>query len=267
MANSVVNIVYMVNGHLVQLDEMLVKQAMAHGESSPEPEPGSSLPPFTIRCKFYPGHTPNSGDSQELVDDINNVWDITKNSNDWEQFFTYQDKVTLLEVLDANTSSVTNMKQMFDGCTSLTSIPLLDTSNVTTMSSMFHGCTALTSIPLVDTSLVTDMFGMFNGCTSLTSIPVFNTKSVTTMRCMLQTCTSLTYVPLFDTSSVTDVSCICEGCVNVESGALALYQALSPRISSTRMCRMAFSRCGENTTTGQAELAQIPYVWGGTADV
>lgn len=374
MAKSVFNTVYMINGHLVQLDEMLVKQAMANGESipdpepEPEPEPGSSLPPFTIRCKFSPGHIPTSGDSQVLVDDIHNVWDITKNSNSWDQIFNYNDSTALREVLDANTSgvinmnhlfynctnlssvalfdtrsvytmigmfqgckllesipkfdtrtvkdmsymfasidslsceslktfpllntsAVTNMYRMFNDCTSLTSIPLLDTSSVTSMSqmfmrctsltsiprlntskvtnmsSMFSGCTALTSIPLFDTSSVTDMRGMVSGCTSLTSIPVFNTKSVTNMMSMLQSCTSLTNIPLFDTSSVTNVSFMCMSCVNVEHGALALYQKLSSRITDYGKYRQAFQSCGANTTTGQAELAQIPEAWGGTSNV
>lgn len=43
-----------------------------------------------------------------------------------------------------DTSNVTNTYYMFDGCSSLTSVPDLDTSNVTSVSYMFYGCSSLT---------------------------------------------------------------------------------------------------------------------------
>ena len=160
MAKSVFNTVYMINGHLVQFDEMLAKQAMANGESipEPEPEPGSSLPPFTIRCKFSPGYQPTTGDSQKLVDEIDNVWDITKNSDSWDTiFYNAKDHSYLLEVLDANTSGVINMNHLFYICKNLRSVALFDTSSVYTMMGMFQGCKLLESIPKFDTRAVKDM--------------------------------------------------------------------------------------------------------------
>lgn len=67
-----------------------------------------------------------------------------------------------------DTSSVTNMTEMFAYCTNLQTIPLLDTSSVTNMAGMFRDCTNLTTIPLLDTSKVTNMTNMFNNCTNLT---------------------------------------------------------------------------------------------------
>lgn len=79
-----------------------------------------------------------------------------------------------LEYLYANnwiTTNVTNMSHMFDGCSSLESINFYkwDTSNVEDMSYMFSGCESLKSINFYrwDTSKVTDMSGMFSGCTKL----------------------------------------------------------------------------------------------------
>ena len=66
---------------------------------------------------------------------------------------------------------------MFEGCTSLTSIPLLDTSKVTVMANMFNGCTNLTTVPALDASNVTreDAFvGAFANCTNLKSILMTN---------------------------------------------------------------------------------------------
>ena len=83
------------------------------------------------------------------------------------------------------------MSGMFNGCTSLTTIPQLDTSAVTDMNFMFYGCTSLTTIPQLDTSTVTNMNFMFYGCTSLTTIPQLDTSTVTNIIDMFRSCTSL----------------------------------------------------------------------------
>ena len=70
-----------------------------------------------------------------------------------------------------DTSNVTDMSCMFDGCSSLESLDLsgFDTSNVTDMFNMFYGCSSLESLDLsdFDTSNVTDMSKMFYGCSSI----------------------------------------------------------------------------------------------------
>jgi surface protein len=104
---------------------------------------------------------------------------------------------------------------------------------------------------------------MLNECVSLTSVPLFNTSNVTNMIEMFQLCSSLKSIPLLDTSSVTDMSGMCEYCYNVESGALALYQQASSQATPPGHTN-TFTRCGVYTTTGAAELAQIPSDWGGT---
>ena len=90
-----------------------------------------------------------------------------------------------------DTSSVTSMTFMFQHCTNLTEIPLLNTSNVTDMSYMFSNCTNLQTIPLLDTSSVTNMQAMFGGCTNLITIPELNTSKVTNMTYMFSSCTNL----------------------------------------------------------------------------
>ena len=75
-----------------------------------------------------------------------------------------------------DTSKVTNMKGMFNGCSTLKTIPQLDTGNVTNMDSMFKGCSSLTTIPQLDTSSVKDMSFMFHGCGALTAIYMKNIK-------------------------------------------------------------------------------------------
>jgi hypothetical protein len=53
-------------------------------------------------------------------------------------------------------------------------------------------------------------------------------------------------------------------CLNVQSGALALYQQASTQTTPPSEYYNTFYNCGSNTTTGAAELAQIPSSWGGT---
>ena len=79
-------------------------------------------------------------------------------------------------------------------------LELLDTSKVTNMRYMFNGCSALTSLDLsgFDTSKVTYMDNMFNGCSALTTLDVsgFDTSQVTSMRDMFEYCTKLQAVTL-----------------------------------------------------------------------
>ncbi len=104
-----------------------------------------------------------------------------------------------------DTSNVTNMRQMFYNCSSLTTIPQLDTSNVTNMSQMFYNCSSLTTIPQLDTSNVTNMVSMFSGCRRLTSIPQLDTSNVTNMNSIFVNCFYLTSIPQLDTSNVTNM--------------------------------------------------------------
>lgn len=196
---------------------------------------------------------------------------------------SYLSGVTLFD-----TSNVYSMEHMFEVCHSLVSVPLFDTSSVTSMAGMFMGCDSLVSVPLFNTSNVTDMAGMFNGCSSLVSVPLFDTHKVTSMKGMLLLCTSLESVPLFDTGNVVNMQVMCsncthleslplfdtskasvvdsafEDCYNVSGGALALYTQMSGQTNVPTSYGNCFRNCGRDTTTGSAELAQIPSSWGGT---
>ena len=102
-----------------------------------------------------------------------------------------------------DTSSVTTFEQMFNYCTNLTSVPLLNTSNATNMRNMFFSCSNLSSIPLFDTSKVNNMSGMFSGCTRLRTIPLLDTSNVTNMADMFTSCNYLETIPEIDVSNVT----------------------------------------------------------------
>ncbi len=88
--------------------------------------------------------------------------------------FAYLDQCTSMDLSKLDTSSVTDMSNMFERCSSLTSLDLgsFDTSSVTDMSFMFDRCQSLTSLDLgsFDTSSVTDMRSMFSRCSLLETI-------------------------------------------------------------------------------------------------
>lgn len=183
----------------------------------------------------------------------------TSNITNMNYMFKGCNNLTSIPLFD--TSNVTNMVETFDGCILLEAVPLFNTSNVTTMSGLFRHCETLTTVPLFDTSNVTTMGNMFAMCYSLTSVPLFDTSNVTSMYYMFQSCVKLTYIPLFNTSKVTNMNHTFVNCNNVQTGALDLYRQASTQTSVPSQHQMAFNNCGNNTTTGAAELAQIPSDW------
>ena len=145
-----------------------------------------------------------------------------------------------------NTSSVTDMRLMFDGCSSLSSLDLstFNTSGATNMIAMFEGCSSLSSLNLstFDTSNVTRMSLMFYGCSSLISLDLstFNTSNVTDMSWMFRGCSNLSSLNLstFNTNNVTNMGCMFEGCSNLSSLNLSKFDA-----SKTTNYKSIFSGC------------------------
>ena len=249
------------------------------------------LPLNTVRVRTSDGNPPTmepdsytspTFESATLVPGTTDIYDVYKSGTNFNNLLYSCSNV--VEVLGANTANVKQMFAMFTACTSLISVPLFNTSNVTNMESMFS-VTPLTSIPLFDTSSVTNMSYMFHQCRNLTTVPLFDTSKVTTTAFMFRRCLELTSVPLFDTSSVTDMDSMFWGCghlttvplfntsnvtyihsmfrdcTNIQSGALALYQQASSQAIPPAYHDGTFRACGRDTTTGAAELAQIPSDW------
>ena len=211
----------------------------------PEGDPYNplNLPANTIRVRTSDGNAPvkesyTSYETATLVTGTTDVYDVYKSGTSFQ--YLLAGSTNVVEVLGANTTGIMDISGMFYNITSLTSVPLFDTSSVTNISYMFYNNTSLTSVPLFDTSSVTNMAQMFYGCTSLTSIPLFNT------------------------SKVTDMYFTFAMCFKVQTGALALYNQASTQANPPTNHNYTFRFCGSDTTTGAAELAQIPTSWGGT---
>ena len=164
-----------------------------------------------------------------VVDNIDGVQDVCTNYSSIknivfdESFKTYAptslsgffggcetlETISGLEYL--NTAKVTDMGNMFYGCSALTSLDLtnFNTANVDFMDSMFNGCSALKSLDLTNfnTAKVVNMYMMFNGCSALESLDLtnFNTAKVTYMNNMFEGCSALTTIyasDKFDTDNV-----------------------------------------------------------------
>jgi surface protein len=184
---------------------------------------------------FYSDHVvPAVGDTYRertvtAVDDsievLDGLWDAVKAAStattltmDTEIVFPGESMVgwlsnfplTSVDLSKLDTSSVTDMRNLFLRCMGLTEVNLenWDTSNVTDMSFMFRSCSALTYVDLshFDTSRVTTMNSMFYECSALTEVNLvgFDTSAVEDMGYMFQYCKKLRSLDLstFDTWSV-----------------------------------------------------------------
>ncbi len=112
---------------------------------------------------------------------------------------------------------------VLDHSKTIEGIENLNTSEVTDMSNMFFGCSRLTSLNLsnFNTSKVTNMRWMFMECSNLTSLNLsnFNTFKVTNMKGMFQSCSGLKELNVsnFKTSKMIDMSYMFYGCSSLKT--------------------------------------------------
>ena len=135
-------------------------------------------------------------------------------------FYNLSALTTIEGLENLNTSAVTDMRNMFDGCSSLTSLNLsnFNTSAVKDMYAMFSGCSGLKELNVsnFNTSKVTNMKNMFSRCSGLKELNVsnFNTSKVTDMSGMFSDCSGLTELNVsnFNTSAVRPMYAMFSGC-------------------------------------------------------
>ena len=150
------------------------------------------------------------------------------------------------------TYAPTSLKGFFAWLTNLETIKdlkYLNTEQVTDMSNMFYGCSALTSLDLsnFNTAKVRDMSYMFSDCSALSSLDLsnFNTAIVTNMSYMFFNCANLSSLDLsnFNTAIVSDMSLMFGGCSVLSSLDLSNFYTKEVRDMS-----YMFSRCSALTT-------------------
>ena len=144
-------------------------------------------------------------------------------TNCYAWFVNFKNLTQIEGIENLNTENVTSMRDMFNGCSSLTSLDLtnFNTAKVTDMKLLFANCSALESLDLsmFNTENVTSMPSMFNGATNLKTLNVsnFNTEKVNNMGHMFAYCPNLTSLDLssFNTKGVEYVDNIFKNCSNL----------------------------------------------------
>ena len=158
-----------------------------------------------------------------------NEYELNSGEN-WPKWFTYASKISKV-VFEASFANArpTNCYAWFVNFKNLTQIEgieNLNTENVTSMRNMFDGCSSLTSLDVTNfnTAKVTDMRYMFCGCSKLTSLDVtnFNSENVTNMSFMFSGCSTLTTIYVNDKfviDKVTNGYCMFDNCTNLKDYA------------------------------------------------
>lgn len=105
------------------------------------------------------------------------------------------------DVMRWDTSNIKSLNGAFSTCMYLETLDLsaLDTSNVTDMANLFSGCSSLTNVAGLsnwDTSKVTDMSNMFLACSSLESVDLtgWDFSSCESLNATFNWCNSLTTI-------------------------------------------------------------------------
>jgi len=141
---------------------------------------------------------------------------------------------------------------MFDNCSSLKSIPLLNLSNGTLLNQAFRGCSSLESISLLNTSNVTSFLYTFYNCYALESVPLFDTSSGTNFSRMFQNCYSLQSIPLLNVSNGSDNTSMLASCYSLSRGTLQSTKSsisyFACQLSPTALDEI-FSYLASNVTT------------------
>ena len=200
----------------------------------------------------YPGYSYDAATRESITHVIfDSSFADARPTSTSEWFFRFENLQSIEGVANLITSNVTSMANMFNSCSSLTSLDVshFNTSNVKDMQGMFNYCSSVTSFDVshFDTSNVTDMRGMFKGCSSLTSLDVshFNTSNVTDMGGMFELCKSLTTLDVsnFNTSNVTDMCAMFHACKSLEKLNLNGFNT-----SNVTNMRFMFEQCESLTT-------------------
>ena len=176
---------------------------------------------------------------------------INDNKSELIEYYNCEKDEKILKVQLIMIENITNMSDMFNGCSSLSSldgISDLETRNVTNMSKMFNECSSLTSLDKISrwkTGKVTNMSEMFSKCSSLTSlygISKWNTKNVTNMSYMFSECSSLSSldgISKWDTGKVNDMSSMFSKCPSL----LSLEGLLKWETENVNDMSFMFSEC------------------------
>lgn len=145
------------------------------------------------------------------------------------------------DIIDSNLSGVTDASMLINSARRIVNCVLKNTGDIINAYRMLSGgnrASTLTTLNALDLHSATDIHSLMAGDNSLIS-PLDITLS----------------------GAVTDCGSAFYNCKKVPSGALAIYESLSSQAIPPSTHDTTFYNCGSSTTTGAAELAQIPSDW------
>ena len=141
---------------------------------------------------------------------------------------TYKDRIVYLPKID--TSSKTDMNNLFKDCYAMVAMPILDTSRVTTMLSTFSKCHSLVYTPPLNTSKVTSMMYVCDYCCALKYF-LLDTTAVKNLAYAFRYNYSLTYINNLSSGLVTNFEGIFSYCYPLTS--VQLDMATSTNVNNS----------------------------------
>ena len=189
---------------------------------------------------------------------------VLRNTNNIQEFhYTFIGCESLEKAPDMDCSSTVRFMGCFKDCTKLVDIPSYALPNCTIMSQAFENCTSLEYLPTFKLGALRSVYLIFNNCTALKEIPRWDYSNIINFDYAFTNCTALKEIPeWFDVSvAYNSVYFMFYGCVNIEHGAVELYNKLVE--ISPEYFENCFKNCGINTISGIGDLTKIPTNWGG----
>lgn len=132
-----------------------------------------------------------------IQDEIDYSYELAKGWNpdgSTAQIFNGNKRIKFAPNIDL--SQVVDMRTMYNSCTSLCAVPLIDAKNAIFMNNMFYGCVGLSFVSFSNTNKNTTTSNMFNGCTSLRIIQNLDMSSVANATGIFINCTALVFATM-----------------------------------------------------------------------
>ena len=162
-----------------------------------------------------------------------------------------------------------NCSSLFQSNQNMTYVEGVKIPKAFTTQSMFRDCYSLEEVKSIETSnALTNVQQMFNSAGLKKQPPIFNTSKVSNFTSMFRGTSdsknNFIEIPEYEYSSAETVDYMFEECRKIESGIVSCYNKLSalPAVTADKYSySRCFRNCGKDTTSGAAELAQIPNSW------
>ena len=192
-----------------------------------------------------------SGNVMSLIDGVGDALEIPNDYCFYNLFSNSKIKTISKDFLPATTLKSNCYREMFNGCTALTTSPELPATTLADMCYvfMFDNCTSLVNAPVLPATTLANMCyaGMFEGCTALTTAPALPATTLVggCYGSMFSGCTALTTAPELPATTLVD------GCY---MGMFFMCSSLTtaPVLPATTLANMCyynmFDKCTALTT-------------------